>query len=124
MAKTERKQFLYNTEWLHSFTCDYLQHLTNNEFYMVENSLLTLIVRFHEEIIFDEKYSIEFIEKCQWEFVLNYRMTWPCNEPGRLRDMVIEIFLNFILPDIIKNEKNYRNKKIKTLQQQLDKLQK
>ncbi len=133
MKNTQRKQFLYNTEWYHttilSAEYDELRHEhgiknQNGEFNMVHLSLLSLIVQFQEKFILHEEWDIEVIEMSSMKRLITPEMTWPCSDEGPLRNMVITLFIYKILPDIIENEKNYRKKKIKTLQQQLNKLQK
>jgi len=124
--KNKRKQFLYNTDWYYNLVGDELvDSLKNDEYFLMEHGLLGLIVNFQEKYLLHEKFALNDLEEQTidiWKNHLTKDMTWPCKDE-KLHNIVVDLFLNQVLPEMLKNEKNYRDRKVKTIQDQINKLQ-
>lgn len=127
--KNQRKQFLYNTDWYYNLIGDELiDSLKDDEYFLVEQGLLGAIVKFQTHYLFNDEIQIFVLENTtndEWKKHIkkhNEQFMWPCQEE-KLQNIVIDLFVDEVLPEMIKNEKKYRAKKIKTLQDQINKLQ-
>jgi hypothetical protein len=124
--KNKRRQFLFNADWYWDVIgVEQIILLQDDEYFMVQTGLLGVIVKFQEKYLLNEKFALNDLEEQTidiWKNHLTKDMTWPCTEE-KLHNMIVDLFLNQVLPEMLKNEKNYRGRKVKTIQDQINKLQ-